>query len=228
MSSRNVPPSVTPDKSVSSNGHVPGAGADPSSAGDLASAAPDGRPPWEGEADFERLKVQSLTTAAPKSSTALKVIVRKPKAQEYIRVRPGGDWQGRYGLVRDQRTDTLYVVRPELHGELADEFAYYLVVTAINTQGDVFLWPLPMADSSGRTNTWWESAFEGAQRAEGAWVRLKPDPERGRYDLRESIYALPEPQWPEQTFGDLFRLAFKDVVIASLEHPFIRRLRGAL
>jgi hypothetical protein len=26
----------------------------------------------------------------------------------------------------------------------------------------------------------------------------------------------------------LFRLAFKDVVIASLEHPFIRRLRGAL
>jgi hypothetical protein len=129
-------------------------------------------------------------------------------------------------MLRDQRTDTLYVVVPELHAELTDELMYCLVVTAINVDGEVFLWPLPIADSRGQSNPWWESAFEGAQRAETAWVRLKSDKQRGRYDNREAACALPEPTWPVQSFGELFRLACKDLVLASLEHPFARQLRG--
>ena len=123
---------------------------------------PDEQPAWTAEADADQLAAPLFMTPTTKPTTAPKVTYRKPMGQEYIRVRPGAEWHGVYGMIRDQRSDMLYVVAPELHGELADELAYYLVVTAVNLQGEVFLWPIPMADSSGRTNPWWESAMEAA------------------------------------------------------------------
>ena len=43
----------------------------------------------------------------------------------------------------------------------------------------------------------------------------------------ESSPGLPEPQWPEVTFQDLVKIAFKDHFIRDLDHPVVRRLRGA-
>ena len=43
---------------------------------------------------------------------------------------------------------------------------------------------------------------------------------------RLSDYLEDEPQWPEQTLSELLRLAFKDRVIASLDHTILKRLRG--
>jgi hypothetical protein len=37
---------------------------------------------------------------------------------------------------------------------------------------------------------------------------------------------LGEPEWPEQTFQELFRLGFKRRTVDSLEHPVFKQLRG--
>jgi hypothetical protein len=189
-------------------------------------AADDDPAAWTAEADFEALRIPEFLSPATKPATVLKVLPRMPRKQEWLRVRPGPDWRGNYGLLRDARGETLYAVVPALHDELADEVRSYLVVTAVNTEREVFLWPVPIGESHGRTNSWWESALEAAQRAESAWVRVRADQALGRYEVLEDAHG-PEPVWPEVPFGELFKLAFKDRVIASLQHPFVRKLRSA-
>ena len=49
----------------------------------------------------------------------------------------------------------------------------------------------------------------------------------GAYDVAIATAPLPEPEWPEETFEQLFRLAFRDRVIDSIDHPVIRQLKGA-
>ena len=37
---------------------------------------------------------------------------------------------------------------------------------------------------------------------------------------------IPDPIWPELSFDAIYRIAFKDRVIRSLDHPVVKRLRG--
>jgi hypothetical protein len=50
----------------------------------------------------------------------------------------------------------------------------------------------------------------------------------GAYEVMQATGNLDEPEWPELSFQEIVNLAFKDKVIATLDHPVIRRLRGEL
>ena len=45
-----------------------------------------------------------------------------------------------------------------------------------------------------------------------------------RYSKAES--AIPDPIWPDLSFEKIYRIAFKDRLINSADHPVIKRLRG--
>jgi hypothetical protein len=51
----------------------------------------------------------------------------------------------------------------------------------------------------------------------------------GAYDIFEADgnNKIPDPQWPDLSFWDLIKIAFRDHLITSLDHPVIERLRGA-
>jgi hypothetical protein len=46
------------------------------------------------------------------------------------------------------------------------------------------------------------------------------------YEIFEAESAIPDPVWPELSFEAIYRIAFKDRLIASADHPVIKRLRG--
>ena len=48
----------------------------------------------------------------------------------------------------------------------------------------------------------------------------------GAYDVFEAGEKLSEPEWPDLKYWDLIKIAFKDHLIADLNHPVIKRLRG--
>jgi hypothetical protein len=48
----------------------------------------------------------------------------------------------------------------------------------------------------------------------------------GAYDVFEGSNDLPEPSWPEVSFKEILRIAFKDNYIETPDHPVLRRLRG--
>ncbi len=58
------------------------------------------------------------------------------------------------------------------------------------------------------------------------WVRVKANLSLGAYDIWEASSTIPDPQWPEESFQELLRLAFKDRYVNSLDHPIVKRLRG--
>ena len=60
----------------------------------------------------------------------------------------------------------------------------------------------------------------------GKWIRVTANMSLGAYDVFETTGNLPEPQWPEQSFQELLRIAFKDHYIDEMNHPVLKRLRG--
>ena len=98
--------------------------------------------------------------------------------------------------------------------------------TAINRQNQVFLWPIKLP-TDGRRNPWLETAMDAAAEAERRWVRVVAG--RGCYDVfSASCPDLADPEWPEESFNDLLRLAFKDRLVDRPDHPVVQRLAGAV
>jgi hypothetical protein len=48
----------------------------------------------------------------------------------------------------------------------------------------------------------------------------------GAYDIYKAQSTMSDPEWPEQGFWDLIKIAFRDHLITTIDHPVIKRLRG--
>ena len=59
-----------------------------------------------------------------------------------------------------------------------------------------------------------------------SWVRVKSNMGLGAYEIFEAEGSIPDPIWPELSFDAILRIAFKDRMIRSLDHPVVKRLRG--
>lgn len=157
------------------------------------------------------------------------VSVRKPKKQEFFRVRTGEDWWFETLSFRDEETGEFYLIEPELCGLLGQEARpTCLVLIVTRTSPIPILWPLIIPDPD-RPNDWHVTALDAARRAQHEWVKVTPDMHAGRNDIHVAVSKLDEPDWPEDLeMPDYLRLAFKDRMIDSVNHPVLKRLRGEI
>ena len=58
------------------------------------------------------------------------------------------------------------------------------------------------------------------------WVQVVADRDAGVYTVALAEDNLEEPEWPEQTFRELFHIGFKRRTVNSLDHPVFKQLRG--
>jgi hypothetical protein len=170
-----------------------------------------------GQSFTETVGVRKLLTTVP---------VRKPGTQDWVRVRPEAEFRENFPLIelKDEREE--YVVAAKLVPELIGEIVTKTLFVAVNRQGTVFLWPVRLPGPDGKDNEWWRSGREAADRATRAWVRVKANMNLGAYDIFEAASALSDPEWPELGFWDLIKIAFRDHLIDTLDHPVLKRLRG--
>ena len=126
--------------------------------------------------------------------------------------------------LKDDREE--FVVTTELVPELLSEVVNKTLFLAINKQGTVFFWPVRLPTPDGKDLDWWRSGREAADRATRTWVRVRANMNLGAYEIFEAANTLGEPEWPELSYWDLIKIAFKDHLIADLDHPVIKRLRG--
>jgi hypothetical protein len=111
--------------------------------------------------------------------------------------------------------------------ELSGEGVPVTIFTCINRQGVVFLWPVRLPDADGKTNSWWTSARDAAERAMTQWLRVKAVKALGGYEQTVAENMTAEPEWPDLPFMNLLEIAFgKDGIIRDVDHIAIRRLRG--
>ena len=58
------------------------------------------------------------------------------------------------------------------------------------------------------------------------WVRVKANMGLRAYEIFEAASTIPDPKWPELSFQEILRAAFRDRLVDSLNHAVIKRLRG--
>jgi hypothetical protein len=62
--------------------------------------------------------------------------------------------------------------------------------------------------------------------AKAHWVRSVSNKAVSGYDILVAEGNLPEPDWPDLKFEELFDIAFRQRFIDSQEHPVIMQLLG--
>ncbi len=90
----------------------------------------------------------------------------------------------------------------------------------------MFLWPIRLPGEDGRIDDWNRSALEAAHKAMGSWIRVVSNRSLGGYELLQAVGDIPDPSWPEHSFQELLRVAFKGRFVRDLEHRVVLRLRG--
>ena len=158
----------------------------------------------------------------------LTVPVRKPSPQIFFRVHPDPQYRMNAALIELKDDRETYLVTPRLYPALAGEAVAKTLFTAINRQGDVFLWPLRLPDQHGRLDEWSRSAMRAATLGQRRWIRLVSKMSLGAYEVLEAQDDLGEPEWPTESFTELLQVAFQGRIIEAEDHPVIHKLRGRL
>jgi hypothetical protein len=166
---------------------------------------------------IETAGVKKLLTTVP---------ARRPSPQDFFRVHPLPEYRENFAMIdlMDDRED--YLVRPEILPDLVGEVVYKTLFTAINRQGVVFLWPIRLPAPDARKSEWPRSAREAAEKAMGQWVRLKANISLGAYEITLAGSVMAEPVWPELSYQELVRIAYRERMITTLDHAVVKRLRG--
>jgi hypothetical protein len=170
-----------------------------------------------------RLSQDPLAATGVKKAL-IRVPVRRP--QEFFRVHPGEDYRLDTAIIELRDDHEVYLVAPDLRAELFSEIKAVRLFTTITRQGIVALWPCKLPAADGRSNSWYDTALTAAGLAMTRWIKIIADTSLGGYQPYHGAIDLPEPEWPEQTFAELLKIAFSAFYIDRPDHPVIRRLRG--
>ena len=57
------------------------------------------------------------------------------------------------------------------------------------------------------------------------WVRIRANMSLRAYETFITESAIPDPEFPGLTYGEIYRIAFKDSLINYSDHPAAKRLR---
>jgi hypothetical protein len=152
--------------------------------------------------------------------------VRKPNKQDFVRVHPSPEYRENLAVIELKDDRETYLLLPGVARNLPGEFVMATLFAAINRQGVLFLWPVKLPGPDGKVMAWHTSAAEAAELAMTRWVRVTANMSLGAYDIYKAAATIPDPEWPQYTFQELLRTAFKDRLVTDLNHPLVKRLRG--
>jgi hypothetical protein len=167
---------------------------------------------------IETAGVHKLLTTVP---------VRKPLSQDFMRVRKEENYRATVAVIELKADREIFLVPPAIARELPGEYHSVILYTAISRQGVISLWPVRLPSPDGRRNEWHRSAMEAAELAMLRWVRIRANMDLGAYEIFEAASKIPDPTWPDITFAELLKIAFRDRFVDRPDHPVIQRLRGA-
>jgi len=166
---------------------------------------------------LETTNVKKLLTTVP---------VRKPGPQDFVRVHPSPQYRDLMAFLELKDDRETYVVDLNAVPELQCECFIATLFTAITRTGVLFVWPVRVPAADGRANDWHISAAKAAEQAMTKWIRLRANMSLRAYEIFLAESKIPDPEWPDLTFPEIYRIAFRDRLINQPDHPVIKRLRG--
>ena len=157
--------------------------------------------------------------------------VRKPHSQEWIRVHPGQEFSGNFGVIILKDDNEFYLLHPNLVGVYENEMTPVRIFTCMSMNKNLFMWAAKLPGRGHKNaDRWANSAIEAAEAAMKRKVRVQSNKGLGAYEFYFSDNPTPEndPVWPaDLTFDEMLRIAFAKPgrFIDSHNHEVIRILR---
>ena len=188
-------------------------------------------PPTKVPADIDELAAFALPPGQEAVVVTEKLITqvpgRRPGREQWVRTSADMETWRPWPLLELKEDSEMYLVATAIHHELAGEAAFITarLVPAVTDGGVFFFWPIRLPDSTGRMNSWHESAAQAAEIARDQWVRLTANRGLGGYDVNVAKFER-EPKWPNLPQADLLKIAFRGRQISTIDHPIIQRLKG--
>ena len=179
--------------------------------------------------DIARLRLSQDFVAAAGVKKVLNTIpCRKPSKEWFVQTHPDPAYRIQTCVIELKEDSEIFLIDPSLWPDLIGEstFSPRALITSINRQGVLFLWPIRLPNADGRLDEWSRSAMEAATFAAGRWLRVQANMSLGAYEVYESAGQWATPEWPDMPFQNLLKLAFKERFILTLDHPILKRLRG--
>jgi hypothetical protein len=176
--------------------------------------------------DLDRLRIADPALLGGDIEHLVHIGVRKPKKDGYFRVCPDPAMTMTALVWVDPDEGDAYFVGPGARELLAESGRIVTLMLCQSRQRATFLWPVNSDTRSGSGRSWAESARAAALIGQHKWVKIKGDRPSGCYQVFEAANQAGEPEWPDVTLNKLLTLGFKDRVIASSDHPVVRRLQG--
>jgi hypothetical protein len=177
--------------------------------------------------DLESLRLNaSFIETAGVTKLLTTVPSRRPGPQEFVRTHPAAEYRADFAMIDLKDEQEAYLVRLEIVPELAGEVVFKTLFTAVNRQRVVFLWPVRLPTPDDRKTEWARLQREAAEMAMTKWTRVKANMSLGAYEITVAESVVAEPEWPELPFQELVRIAYRDRMITTVDHPVVKRLRG--
>lgn len=178
--------------------------------------------------DLSRLRLGQNFSAQCGIKKILRTVpVRKPGKQDFFRVHPDPEWRLETAVLELKEERETYLVSPDLWPLIPNEISPKLILTTLNRQGVLALWPVRLPGEDGKLDNWSRSALSAAQEAETKWTRLASNMSLGAYEVYTAGGDIPPPKWPDTPFQEILKIAFQNAYIDNMEHPVVRRLLGA-
>jgi hypothetical protein len=173
--------------------------------------------------DLSKLRLPQNFEAVGVTPVLMTVPVRKPKSTEFVRVHLD-DQMDAFTLETDDQE--IYFVVPECGAKLGDDLRAVTLFRVVTRQGAELLWPVKYPKDGQAPMGWHTSAREAAGLARDHWIRLRSDNSLNAYRVDKAGGDLGEPKWSSNSLQELLRIAFRDRIIDSVDHPVVRRRLG--
>jgi hypothetical protein len=179
--------------------------------------------------DLSKLALNPSTLPVVKAVRA--VLTGKPNPHEFFRVHPNPDYRMTFGMfeLKDgQQVREEFLVAPDLVPVLDGETVIKQIYTCINRAGIIRLWPVRLPRPDEKDSLWWQTAHAAADKAMTQWVRIKANMGTGANEYHFAESHIPDPDWKEVApFKVLLQEAYRNRVIQDLDHPALKKMRGA-
>jgi hypothetical protein len=157
----------------------------------------------------------------------LNVEVGRPPNSVHFRTHPELKFEAKVILQKDGTKRIFYYISPfskmEEHPKLINRYRpVILMLTYMWPGGDILVWPVPeFIDFKV-----WKSEREAAMLAQEQWMQLAWNDARADYDVTSAENLKLEPQWPEESFETILKVAFSGRIIDNADHEYVKELRG--
>ena len=183
----------------------------------------------DDEINLDNYVAQNEFTSVAKSQIEQKLIpVQRPDPQSWIWIPADPNMKKTVSLLAIKRTNSFYLVRPEVAGVLDGDVKSHLIVPYQDRDGGLFIWAVKLYDAYGSQDTWTLSALRIIYEDADSWIQIRSHKNISSYNAEKITIEVPAPKWPPGGLSYMVNRAFKSKVINSTEDPIIQRLRGLL